>query len=234
MGRHAGPRRRRRAAAGRPLRLMSRNENDVSVSFPELLDLARRSDLLLDGEVVALATTACPTFGALADRMHVRNARRAAALAVTNPVTLLVFDVLRVDGRDVTGRPLVRAARAPRGARPERRPLAGARGVRRRRDALRGHPAAGPRGHRQQASGLPLRARTAQPALAEVPAPAPARRTSWAAGGPRPARPAGSARCWWGSRPRRGWSTVAGSVAGSPARRARALRALLDPLARAD
>jgi bifunctional non-homologous end joining protein LigD len=88
------------------LRLWSRNEKDVTVTFPELHALAGFGrDVLLDGEVVAFLD-GVPTFGALADRMHVGNARRAAALADLNPVTLLVFDVLRLDGGDVMNRPL--------------------------------------------------------------------------------------------------------------------------------
>lgn len=88
------------------LRLWSRNEKDVTVTFPELhalTDVGR--DVLLDGEVVAFLD-GLPTFGALADRMHVGNPRRASALAESNPVTLLLFDVLSLDGKDVTGRPL--------------------------------------------------------------------------------------------------------------------------------
>ena len=88
------------------LRLWSRNENDVTVSFPELVDvgvLAGR-DVVLDGEIVAMAG-GIPTFGALADRMHVSNAARARMLAASNPVTLIVFDALRLDGRDLTGEP---------------------------------------------------------------------------------------------------------------------------------
>jgi len=88
------------------LRLTSRNENDVTVSFPELQGLAALGhDLLLDGEVVALAA-GIPTFAALADRMHVRSDRKAQALVATNPVTLIVFDLLRLDGRDLAGQPL--------------------------------------------------------------------------------------------------------------------------------
>ena len=88
-------------------RLMSRNENDVSVSFPELQGLADR-DLLLDGEVVAFDQTdgGRPSFARLAERMHVANAKRAAALVDITPVTFLVFDLLRLDGRDLTSRPL--------------------------------------------------------------------------------------------------------------------------------
>ena len=88
------------------LRLWSRNEKDVTVTFPELHALAGFGrDVLLDGEVVAFLD-GLPVFGALADRMHVGNPRRAAALAEVNPVTLLLFDVLRLDGTDLTGRPL--------------------------------------------------------------------------------------------------------------------------------
>jgi bifunctional non-homologous end joining protein LigD len=88
------------------LSLWSRNENDVTVSFPELLDvgvLGARS-AFLDGEIVAMAG-GVPTFAALADRMHVGNAARARKLADTKPVTLIVFDLLRLDGRDLTGEP---------------------------------------------------------------------------------------------------------------------------------
>jgi bifunctional non-homologous end joining protein LigD len=93
-----------RRGEGRGVRLTSRNENDVSVSYPELLELPG-DDVLLDGEVVVFAD-GLPSFGALAERMHVRNARRALALAETRPVTYLVFDVLRLDGRDLTREPL--------------------------------------------------------------------------------------------------------------------------------
>jgi bifunctional non-homologous end joining protein LigD len=89
-----------------PLRIWSRNENDVTVSFPELHALATEvDDALLDGEVVALGQ-GVPSFGALADRMHVRDVNRAVRLAEKNPVTLIVFDVLRLDGEDLTARPL--------------------------------------------------------------------------------------------------------------------------------
>ena len=88
------------------LRIWSRNENDVTVSFPELHALAEvGADFLLDGEVVALGE-GVPSFGALADRMHVRDAARAGRLATTNPVTLIAFDLLRLDGEDLRDLPL--------------------------------------------------------------------------------------------------------------------------------
>jgi bifunctional non-homologous end joining protein LigD len=88
------------------LRMFSRNENDVTPAYPELAGLAELGhDLVLDGEVVGLLD-GVPRFGALADRMHLRDRTRAAKLAELNPVTLMVFDVLSIDGRDVTTEPL--------------------------------------------------------------------------------------------------------------------------------
>jgi bifunctional non-homologous end joining protein LigD len=86
------------------LRLSSRNENDVTSTFPELSTLAgpgMPDDLLLDGEVVAL-DDGLPTFAALAERMHVSNDRRARRLAVSRPVTFMAFDLLRLEGVDLT------------------------------------------------------------------------------------------------------------------------------------
>ncbi|MDX6323729.1 MAG: bifunctional non-ous end joining protein LigD [Nocardioidaceae bacterium] len=95
---------------GGRLRITSRNENDVTVSFPELARLAESSALgrhgiLLDGEVVAF-TDGVPVFGALADRMHVTNPKKAEAAAARNPVTLMVFDLLSLDGLEITTLPL--------------------------------------------------------------------------------------------------------------------------------
>jgi bifunctional non-homologous end joining protein LigD len=87
-------------------RLFSRNENDATVSFPELAALPV-DDALLDGEVVAFAD-GLPSFAALAERMHVSRADRARALADRLPVTLVVFDVLRLGDRELMDEPLSR------------------------------------------------------------------------------------------------------------------------------
>lgn len=86
-------------------RIWSRNENDVSVSFPELHGLTGGRPALLDGEVVVLGD-GVPSFGALADRMHVRDAARAVRLAAARPVTLVAFDLLALDGTPLLQRPL--------------------------------------------------------------------------------------------------------------------------------
>lgn len=88
------------------LRITTRNENEVTAAYPELQGLVGlERDLLLDGEIVALGSGA-PSFRDLADRMHVRDPVKAARLAARNPVTLIAFDLLRLDGVDLTGRPL--------------------------------------------------------------------------------------------------------------------------------
>lgn len=92
--------------------LTSRTERDVTAAFPDLAGLAAAAtgaggDLLLDGEVVALDGAGRPSFGVLAPRLGLSGSRaRAAARAV--PVVYVVFDVLRADGRDLTGEPLRR------------------------------------------------------------------------------------------------------------------------------
>ncbi|WP_461024021.1 non-homologous end-joining DNA ligase [Thalassiella azotivora] len=88
------------------VRLTSRNDRDVTVSFPELAALAELQDVLLDGEVVALDPAGVPSFPVLAERLHVRDRRRAAAAAKRVPVSFMVFDVLRLYGVDLTSRPL--------------------------------------------------------------------------------------------------------------------------------
>jgi len=88
------------------LTLTSRAGNDATASFPELAGLADLyDDMLLDGEVVAL-DGGRPSFGALAERMHVRDRRKAERLAATRPVTFMVFDLLRLYGSDLTGQTL--------------------------------------------------------------------------------------------------------------------------------
>ncbi|NHA67154.1 non-homologous end-joining DNA ligase [Phycicoccus flavus] len=83
----------------------SRTERDVTAAFPELDGLAGTyEDLLLDGEVVALED-GLPSFHALTERMHVTKRRQAERLAGTRPVTLMVFDLLRLFGQDLTGQP---------------------------------------------------------------------------------------------------------------------------------
>ena len=173
----------------------SRNERDVTAAYPELEDLGRDyDDMLLDGEVVAL-DGGRPSFHALTERMHVADRRRAQRLAATRPVTLMVFDLLRLFGSDLTAQPW-----SARRALLERlaltgRALAGAGGLRRRAAAARGDQGAGPRGHREQAPHRPLRRGPPFARLAQDGAPRqPVGRGGWLATGGRVAT-GGSVPC---------------------------------------
>lgn len=92
-------------AKGGSLTITSRTGRDVTVAYPELAPLAELyDDMLLDGELVALVDGR-PSFAGLTERMHVTSARRATQLAASRPVTLMVFDLLRLLGQDLTGQP---------------------------------------------------------------------------------------------------------------------------------
>ena len=90
-------------------RFYSRNGNDVTAAWPDIATspLPGR-DLLVDGEVIALNEDGLPDFRVLQERVHVRSAASVARLVKRVPVTFMVFDLLRLDGTDLTGEPLVR------------------------------------------------------------------------------------------------------------------------------
>ncbi|HTZ43319.1 MAG TPA: non-homologous end-joining DNA ligase [Jatrophihabitans sp.] len=91
--------------SGGRARLLSRTGRDITAGFPELAPIGDAvSDALFDGEIIALSN-GLPSFEALAERMHVDDARRAAQLAERVPVTAMAFDLLRLYGVDLTGRP---------------------------------------------------------------------------------------------------------------------------------
>ena len=170
--------------------MYSRNDNDITVAWPELstppLD---GRDLLVDGEIIALNEHGLPDFRMLQDRMHLRNAQSARRLAAANPATYMVFDLLRLDGEDLTGLPWEQR-RARLEALGIDSTLAGAGGVRRRADALRRDPAAGARGHGQQAPLLEVLLRPPDRLVAQARPPPQRLVRGRAAGGRRRARPA--------------------------------------------
>lgn len=90
------------------VRIFSRNDRDVTVSYPELAGMADAfagQELVLDGEIVAFDQHGRPSFGRLQQRMHVADASTAAQLSRTVPAVFLAFDLLRMDGHLITGQP---------------------------------------------------------------------------------------------------------------------------------
>jgi bifunctional non-homologous end joining protein LigD len=78
---------------GGRLRLISRNDKDMTSSYPELGELTARTSgsLILDGEIVTLRHGR-PDFSRLQSRMHVLDP--SPALVKDTPVQINVFDVL--------------------------------------------------------------------------------------------------------------------------------------------
>jgi bifunctional non-homologous end joining protein LigD len=87
--------------------LVSRNGRDITGGYPELgaLGSAVGCDAVLDGEIVAFDERGRPSFQVLQSRMHVRQPAEVARLSASVPVMYVAFDVLWLDGRDITDRP---------------------------------------------------------------------------------------------------------------------------------
>ncbi|MHC2187293.1 bifunctional non-homologous end joining protein LigD [Rathayibacter agropyri] len=94
-----------RVQSGR-VTLTSRNGNDLTPAFPDLLGpLAEAcADAVLDGEIVALDARGRPDFGALQARGGVTKPHEIEAAVRTTPVHLMVFDLLERGGEDLTDR----------------------------------------------------------------------------------------------------------------------------------
>ena len=86
-------------------KLISRNNKDVTVAYPELHEMHLRLvalDAVMDGEIVAFED-GVPSFEKLQSRMHVRGEAEIKRLMKTIPVAYVAFDLIYLDGRDLTG-----------------------------------------------------------------------------------------------------------------------------------
>ncbi len=90
------------------LHLESRNLNDITDSYPELLGVGAAlgsHSAVLDGEIVAFDSDGRPSFGALQHRMHTASRAQARKLAQATPVTYVIFDLLWLDGHSLMREP---------------------------------------------------------------------------------------------------------------------------------
>ncbi|MHA7282563.1 ATP-dependent DNA ligase [Arthrobacter sp. TMS2-4] len=88
------------------VRLISRNGMDTTLTYPELGDLdglLSADSAVLDGEIVALNARGRPDFGLLQTRMKLTFRTEIEAAQATTPVRLMLFDLLELDGNDLTG-----------------------------------------------------------------------------------------------------------------------------------
>jgi bifunctional non-homologous end joining protein LigD len=104
---------------GGDVRLESRTGKDLTSTYPEVREAVaaqQARELLLDGEVVAYDGEQT-SFGRLQQRLGIRNP--SADLIAENPVVYTIFDLLEVDGEDLTQRAnLERRARLANVIRP--------------------------------------------------------------------------------------------------------------------
>ena len=85
------------------LRLVSRNQNELTPRYPELKDLPKfvhAKTAILDGEVVALDEEGRASFSLMQQRTGFRPGGRRAATNADVPVLYYAFDLLYLDGYD--------------------------------------------------------------------------------------------------------------------------------------
>ena len=90
-------------------RLLTRNGNDCSLSFPEVIRAVAAlpfDRLVLDGEVVALDPEGKPSFQLLQGRARISRPIDIRHATVTTPVTFFAFDLLGFEDFDVRALPL--------------------------------------------------------------------------------------------------------------------------------
>ena len=111
---------------GGEVRLQTRNLLDCTKQYPEAHGAAEALtggyQAILDGEVVAFDEKGVPSFQRLQPRMHLRDESAVSRLRKNVPVVYEVFDILYLDGEDLTRQPLrerrrrLEAALEPMGA----------------------------------------------------------------------------------------------------------------------
>jgi bifunctional non-homologous end joining protein LigD len=88
---------------GGKVRLVSRNQNDLTPRYPELKDMARlihAKTAILDGEVVALDAEGKASFSLMQQRTGFRPGGKRAVGNADVPVLYYAFDLLYLDGYD--------------------------------------------------------------------------------------------------------------------------------------
>lgn len=90
------------------VQLQTRNLNDVTVQYPEVRRITRAlgaHDAVLDGELVAFDEDGKPSFERLQQRIHNSDENVVRRRMKTHPVVYVIFDLLYLDGEDLTCEP---------------------------------------------------------------------------------------------------------------------------------
>ena len=84
----------------------TRRGRDVTFQYPDIHmihELVDQVNAVLDGEIVAVEDGGRTSFELLQQRMNLQNEREIKRVAKQIPVSFVVFDLLWLDGHDVTG-----------------------------------------------------------------------------------------------------------------------------------
>src|SRR5215203_4049276 len=93
------------------LELQTRNLNPVTAQYPEIKRLTRAlgsHDAVLDGELVAFDENGKPSFERLQQRIHNTDPNVVRRRMQSHPVVYVIFDLLYLDGQDLTCEPYER------------------------------------------------------------------------------------------------------------------------------
>src|SRR5947208_10090243 len=104
---------------GRGVTLISRNDKPQEAQFPDVAAALRdslRRPAVVDGEVVCFDDQGRTSFRALQQRFHLLDTGEIQARAEQYPAFIFLFDLLWLDGRDLTGEPLAERKRLLRAA----------------------------------------------------------------------------------------------------------------------
>ncbi|AFM43583.1 ATP dependent DNA ligase-like protein (plasmid) [Desulfosporosinus acidiphilus SJ4] len=89
------------------IKLFTRHQTNITDIFPELRNPKLPSGIVLDGETIQADPEGRPIFEDVMSRFHMRNASKIKHLAISNPVTFCVFDILYYRGKSVMSLPLL-------------------------------------------------------------------------------------------------------------------------------
>ena len=85
------------------VRLVSRNQNELTARYPELKDMAKAvkaKNAIIDGEVVALDSEGKPSFSLMQQRTGFRPGGKRGPVNADVPILYYAFDLIYLDGED--------------------------------------------------------------------------------------------------------------------------------------
>ena len=94
-------------STGRSVTLLTRNGTDLTFSFPDLQsDFEALPACAIDCDLFVLANDGRPDYAELTSRAHFQDIDVISAAAIHRPASLMAFDLLSVEGRDIRNEPI--------------------------------------------------------------------------------------------------------------------------------